>query len=50
MTTCLKWLTALAEADTRIAAPLMLDDEGYLVAQSDFTEPVGPGFWSRPRD
>ena len=22
--------------------PLMVDDEGYLVAQSDFTEPVGP--------
>ncbi len=27
--------------------PLMLDDEGYLVAQSDFTEPVGPSFWER---
>jgi len=29
--------------------PLMLDDEGYLVAQSDFTEPVGPSFWERGR-
>jgi ubiquinol-cytochrome c reductase iron-sulfur subunit len=27
--------------------PLKLDDEGYLVAQSDFTEPVGPSFWER---
>jgi ubiquinol-cytochrome c reductase iron-sulfur subunit len=27
--------------------PLMVDDEGYLVAQSDFTEPVGPSFWER---
>ena len=25
-----------------------LDDEGYLVAKSDYTEPVGPGFWERP--
>jgi ubiquinol-cytochrome c reductase iron-sulfur subunit len=25
--------------------PLAIDAEGYLVAQSDFTEPVGPGFW-----
>ena len=25
--------------------PLAIDSEGYLVAQSDFTEPVGPGFW-----
>jgi ubiquinol-cytochrome c reductase iron-sulfur subunit len=25
--------------------PLMLDSEGYLVAQSDFHEPVGPSFW-----
>ena len=24
-----------------------MDDEGYLVAQSDFTEPVGPSFWER---
>jgi ubiquinol-cytochrome c reductase iron-sulfur subunit len=27
--------------------PLMVDDEGYLVARSDFTEPVGPSFWER---
>src|SRR2546421_7596851 len=28
--------------------PIKLDDEGYLVAKSDYTEPVGPGFWERP--
>ena len=27
--------------------PLMVDAEGYLVAQSDFHEPVGPSFWER---
>lgn len=27
--------------------PLALDNEGYLVAQSDYTVPVGPGFWNR---
>ena len=27
--------------------PMALDDEGYLVATSDFTEPVGPSFWER---
>ena len=27
--------------------PLAIDSEGYLVAQSDFTEPVGPSFWER---
>ncbi len=27
--------------------PLMVDEEGYLVAQSDFKEPVGPSFWER---
>jgi ubiquinol-cytochrome c reductase iron-sulfur subunit len=27
--------------------PLAVDDEGYLVATSDFTEPVGPSFWER---
>ena len=27
--------------------PLMVDDEGYLVAQSDFHEAVGPSFWER---
>ncbi|GAA2107254.1 MULTISPECIES: ubiquinol-cytochrome c reductase iron-sulfur subunit [Brevibacterium] len=25
--------------------PIEVDDEGYLVAKSDFTEPVGPTFW-----
>lgn len=29
--------------------PLMIED-GYIVAQSDYPEPVGPGFWSRGRD
>ena len=24
-----------------------VDDEGYLIAQHDFTEPVGPSFWER---
>lgn len=27
--------------------PIAIDDEGYLVAQSDFNEPVGPSFWER---
>jgi ubiquinol-cytochrome c reductase iron-sulfur subunit len=27
--------------------PLTVDSEGYLVSQSDYTEPVGPGFWNR---
>lgn len=27
--------------------PITVDEEGYLVAQSDFTEPVGPSFWER---
>ena len=27
--------------------PLMVDSMGYLQSQSDFTEPVGPGFWER---
>jgi len=27
--------------------PLMVDSEGYLVAQRDFDEPVGPSFWER---
>ena len=29
--------------------PLGVDDEGFLIAQSDFTEPVGPAFWNRER-
>ena len=27
--------------------PLAVDSEGYLVAQADFNEPVGPSFWER---
>ena len=27
--------------------PITVDAEGYLVAQSDFLEPVGPSFWER---
>jgi len=30
--------------------PISVDDEGYLVAQSDFHEPVGPSFWERRGD
>ncbi|WP_084469807.1 ubiquinol-cytochrome c reductase iron-sulfur subunit [Jiangella gansuensis] len=29
--------------------PIAVDDEGYLIAQSDFTEPVGPSYWERTR-
>ena len=29
--------------------PLQFDEEGFLVARSDFEEPIGPGFWSRDR-
>jgi ubiquinol-cytochrome c reductase iron-sulfur subunit len=29
--------------------PLMVDDDGYLRSQSDYHEPVGPGFWDRGR-
>jgi ubiquinol-cytochrome c reductase iron-sulfur subunit len=28
--------------------PLRIDDDGFLVARSDFEEPVGPGFWNQP--
>ena len=27
--------------------PLTMDAQGYLVAKSDFTQPVGPSFWER---
>jgi ubiquinol-cytochrome c reductase iron-sulfur subunit len=27
--------------------PITVDDEGYLIAQSDFHEPPGPSFWER---
>jgi ubiquinol-cytochrome c reductase iron-sulfur subunit len=30
--------------------PLAVDDEGYLIATSDFTEAVGPSFWERDND
>jgi ubiquinol-cytochrome c reductase iron-sulfur subunit len=29
--------------------PLAIDDDGYLVAQHDFDEPVGPSYWSREK-
>jgi ubiquinol-cytochrome c reductase iron-sulfur subunit len=30
--------------------PIGLDGDGYVIALSDYTEPVGPGFWNRPDD
>ncbi|RJN31126.1 cytochrome bc1 complex Rieske iron-sulfur subunit [Nesterenkonia natronophila] len=27
--------------------PITVDDEGFLIARSDFTEPVGPTYWER---
>jgi ubiquinol-cytochrome c reductase iron-sulfur subunit len=30
--------------------PLTIDTAGYVIAQGDFPEPVGPGFWDRGRD
>jgi ubiquinol-cytochrome c reductase iron-sulfur subunit len=30
--------------------PLGVDPHGYLIAVSDFVEPVGPGFWNRAGD
>jgi ubiquinol-cytochrome c reductase iron-sulfur subunit len=27
--------------------PLAIDDEGYVVAQSDYHEPIGPTYWNR---
>lgn len=30
--------------------PIGVDDEGYLIATSDFAEPVGPSFWERGGD
>ncbi len=29
--------------------PLAVDEEGYLVAQSDFTEPIGASYWERKK-
>lgn len=28
--------------------PVSIDKEGFLVAEADFSEPVGPAWWSRP--
>ena len=30
--------------------PLTIDANGFLFAQSDYTEPIGPGFWNREDD
>ena len=30
--------------------PIQITGEGYVVARSDYQEPVGPGYWTRPRD
>jgi ubiquinol-cytochrome c reductase iron-sulfur subunit len=27
--------------------PLAIDDDGFVIAQSDFHEPIGPSFWNR---
>ncbi|HEY3672588.1 MAG TPA: Rieske (2Fe-2S) protein [Acidimicrobiia bacterium] len=27
--------------------PIAIDEEGYVIAQSDFHEPIGPSFWNR---
>ncbi|MGI8939851.1 MAG: cytochrome bc1 complex Rieske iron-sulfur subunit [Iamia sp.] len=29
--------------------PISLDDEGFLIADGDFSSPTGPGFWDRDR-
>ncbi len=29
--------------------PIGVDGGGYVIALGDYTEPVGPGYWSRPR-
>jgi len=29
--------------------PIAVDDEGYLIAQSDFTEPIGASYWEREK-
>ena len=31
------------------SCPLAVDDEGYLVAQSDFNEPIGASYWEREK-
>jgi len=30
--------------------PITVDDEGYLIAQSDFHEPIGASYWERERN
>ncbi|SEI90046.1 cytochrome bc1 complex Rieske iron-sulfur subunit [Demequina mangrovi] len=30
--------------------PIAVDEEGYIVAQSDFHEPIGPSYWTRLKD
>jgi ubiquinol-cytochrome c reductase iron-sulfur subunit len=30
--------------------PIGVDGQGFVVAKGDFTEPVGPGYWTRPSD
>ena len=30
--------------------PLAVDGEGFLIAQGDFSEPIGPGYWDLDRD
>lgn len=30
--------------------PIGVDGDGFVIALSDYTEPVGPGFWNRPDD
>jgi ubiquinol-cytochrome c reductase iron-sulfur subunit len=29
--------------------PLAVDENGFLIAQGDYADPIGPGFWNRPR-
>lgn len=30
--------------------PLGIDDEGYLIAEGGFSDPIGPGFWNQDRE
>ncbi len=27
--------------------PIAVDEEGFVIATADYSEPVGPGFWNR---
>jgi ubiquinol-cytochrome c reductase iron-sulfur subunit len=29
--------------------PLTLDEDGYLMANGEFSSPIGPGFWNQLR-